>query len=230
MKHTLLILHFLMISAWSFAQSADTATVGKIVYFEGKVEVGSEPNWLRAKINAPVKKNQFVRTGPDAMAEILWSNGTKTVMGPNSRSDVRGLLAGSSGKSKAATEGVFTNFQNAFKTGPGAKRSQEGGIRRAQKEPLTRDEIYWKSDQEITFDDAYALYEQKDYAKAIAALQAFLMQKPNHEMAPYAQFALGHSYIMSNNDLKAKEVFTDFVNRYPTDALRSEAEKVILKL
>lgn len=230
MKQLFTLLILFSISSALLAQNADTASVGKIVYFEGKVDVGVDPNWTKAKINGKIKRNQSLRTGAGAMAEIVWNNGTKTVVGGNSLATVKALQTGSTGKSKGETESIFSNFQNAFKTGPGAKRSQEGGIRRSQKKGATRDDVYWKQEMEISFDEAYTIYEQKEYAKAIAGLQAFLQQKPNDAMAPFAQFALGHSYIMSNNELKAREVFEDFILRFPNDPLREEAEKVVTHL
>jgi TolA-binding protein len=228
MKQLLFAL-FLCAGIWAQAQT-DTTTAGKIVYYEGKVEIGSDPSWVRAKINTPVKRNQYIKTTGDAMAEITWKNGTKSVVGPNSKIEIKALVAGASGNSKTATEGVFGEFMTVFKSGPGAKRTEEGGIRRDDAQKAKRDEIYWKQDNPITFAEAFAFYENKEYAKAISALHSFIDQKPNDEMVKYAEFALGHSYIMSNNTVKAREIFKTFVVTHANDSLKTDAEKVLALL
>ncbi len=226
-----IVLLLLMISgSLSLFSQKDTTTAGKIVYYEGKVELGTDPDWQRAKINTAVRRNQTIKTTADAMVEIVWTNGTKTIVGPNSRMDIKALYAASTGNSKAATEGVFGEFMTVFKTGPGAKRAEEGGIRRDEVKGNKRDEIYWKEDQAISFAEAFAFYEQKDYPKAIAALQAFIDQKPGDDMAIYAEFALGHSYIMSNNPVKAREIFQNFIIAHSASSLKADAEKVLALL
>jgi TolA-binding protein len=213
----------------AFAQT-DTTTAGKIVYYEGKVELGSDPNWTRAKINTPVKRNQQIKTTGDAMAEIVWSNGTKTIVGPNSRAEIKALFAGTNGNSKSSTEGVFGDFMTVFKSSPGAKRTEEGGIRREDANKPKTDEIYWKQEEPISFGEAFSLYEKKEYSKAIAALHSFINQKPNDEMVKFAEFALGHCYIMSNNTVKAKEIFKSFIVTHANDPLKTDAEKVLALL
>ena len=226
MKQFILSLALALASIAAFAQPA----IGKIVYYEGKVELGSGQSWTAAKINMDVKSGQSIRTVGDAMAEITWTNGVKSVMGPNSTVLSDALMTGSAGKAKTETAGVFTGFKSKVSTS--AKRSEEGGIRREQADGGQKegDQVYWKQDKEILFSEAYAFYEAAEYGKAIAALQAFINQKPKDEMTPYALFALGHSYIMSNNPVKAKEIFSQFVTQYPGDSLRADAELIISKL
>lgn len=215
-----------------FSYAALTQSAGKIIYYEGKVEIGNGKDWTAVKLNNEVKKEQRIRTLGSGLAEILWSNGTKTIVGPNSNQSIADLMAANSSKAKTETEGVFTGFKAKVNTKAGAKRSEEGGIRRdeATTDEKGKETVYWKEDKEISFEEAYSIYESKDYAKAIAALQAFLNQKPKDEMARYAMFALGHSYIMSNNNIKAKEIFLNFVVLYPNDPLKADAEQVLAKL
>lgn len=216
-----------------FAQSGDTTRVGKIVYLEGRVEVGNDASWTPARMNTPLRRNQHIRTPGDGMAEILWNNGAKTVVGPNSRQPVQTLFNGSAGKSKSETEGMFNDFKRMFSSTNDSRRAEEGGIRRSMavvQQRQASDEIYWKEDREISYEEAVAFYEADDYARAIAAFQAFLHQKPTHEMARFAQFALGHSYVMVNNPARAAEIYEDFVTRYPSDPLKAEAEKILARL
>jgi TolA-binding protein len=225
MKHLLICL-LVTLGFQAFSQS-ETETIGKIIYYEGKVELGKDPTWTRAKINTEVKRNMFIKTGAETMAEITWNNGTKSVVGPNSKIEIKALFAGANGSGKTSTEGVFNEFKSVFKASPAAKRSEEGGVRREEVKKNKRDEIYWKQDAPITFQEAFAFYEKKEYTKAISALHSFIHQKPNDENVKFAEFALGHCYIMSNNTVKAREIFTQFIVKYPNDTLKAEAEKVL---
>ena len=115
MKTLVFFFAFLMAMQSGFAQS-DTITAGNITYYEGKVELGKDPTWVRAKIKAPLKRNQWIKTSAEAMVEIKWVNGTTSVVGPNSKVEVKALALASSGNTKSATEGVFGDFMNVFKS------------------------------------------------------------------------------------------------------------------
>lgn len=215
------------------AQIVDSTAVGKIVYYEGRVEIGFSTYWTKAKINTPVKKHQEIKTVGDALAEITWNNGVKSIVGPNTQVSVLSLLNGSSSDAKTQTQGSFDNFKRIFVSNEEMKRSQEGGIRRDEAEVLeaaSKDELYWKEDKEIHFADAYGLYEDGDYAQAIIQLQGFIEQKPKDAMTKYACFALGHCYILSNNPVKAREIFDRFLIDFRGDQLVLEAEKILASL
>lgn len=232
MKQALFLLVLVTTAAPYIHAQSDTVRLGKIVYFEGKVEVGADPRWSPVRINSAVRGNQFIRTSADGLAEVLWNNGNKSIVGPASRLSVKVLHASSASSAKARTEGTFSNFKTMFNATAATKRTEEGGIRRSKVESTEsrRTEVYWKQDQEISFTEAFAIYEAGDYGRAIPALQAFLNQKPKDEMARYAAFALGHSYVMSNNNEKAREIFERFRADYSGDPLAAEAEKVLTEL
>jgi TolA-binding protein len=223
----LLILIALMIAGGNVMAQADTTTAGNILYYEGKVEIGKEPTWTRAKIKAPVKRNQWIKTSPEAMVEIKWLNGSSTVVGPNTKVEVKALAQASNSNGKAATEGVFGEFMNVFKTSSGARQSEEGGIRRDNDEQKEPDEVYWKHEGIITFEQAFSVYESKSYTQAIPGLHAYIDQNPKVDNTKYAYFALGHCYIMANNPMKAREIFKSFIIIYANDPLKADAEKVL---
>jgi TolA-binding protein len=229
MKTILLSFVLALFTFMGYAQTTDSPTVGKIEYYEGNVMIGSGSEWSAAKINADVKGDQSIRTVGDAMAEVTWNSGVKSVIGPNSNIPVKSLLDGSTSNAKEQTQGSFNNFKRIFSEKEANNRTQEGGIRRMEaeeREKPAKDEIYWKSDKEIFFDEAYAIYESGDYVEAIKNLQGFIDQKPKDEMVRYAYFALGHSYIMTNNTVKAKEIFSRFIRQFPGEDLTAEAEKI----
>lgn len=224
----------LLIRAFSplSAQSGDADVAGKIIYFEGRVEVSNEDSWVPARMNAPVHSNQAIRTPGDGMAEILWASGSKTVVGPNSAHRI-GELNGINASSATKNESLLGNFKRIFAESAESGRKEEGGIRRDRAEVLITGEeesVYWKQDDEISFEEAASVYESGNYAKAISAIHAFLQQKPEHEKAPFAWFALGHSYLEVNNSVKAKEVFEDFVLRYPESKLIADAKAILSEL
>jgi TolA-binding protein len=226
MRTVIYFLLLVLVSQTGLAQS-DTTTAGMITYYEGKVELGKDPTWVRAKIKSPVKRNQWIKTSAEAMVEVKWLNGSSSVVGPNSKVEVKALALASNGNSRTATEGVFGDFMNVFKSGTGNTRSEEGGIRRDNDEQSEPEEVYWKREGIITFDQAFSVYEQKSYSQAIPGLHAYIDQNPKSENTKYAYFALGHCYIMANNPIRAREIFKSFVIMYANDPLKADAEKVL---
>jgi TolA-binding protein len=224
---TLIFLIALMFARLACMAQTDTTTAGNVLYYEGKVEIGKDPSWTRAKIKAPVKRNQWIKTAPEAMVEIKWTNGSTTVVGPNTKVEVKVLAQASNSNGKVATEGVFGEFMNVFKSSGGARQSEEGGIRRDNDEQKEPDEVYWKHEGIITFEQAFSVYESKSYTQAIPGLHAYIDQNPKAENTKYAYFALGHCYIMANNPIKAKEIFKNFMIVYANDPLKADAEKVL---
>ena len=233
MKTILILSGLLFCVNYLHAQAPTSSQVGRIVYYEGKVELGVGAQWTAAKIESPVLSNQSIRVPGDGMAEILWNNGVKSIVGPGSMSSVESLLSGSTSNAKAQTKGSFDNFKSIFNSDVAQKRTQEGGIRRDEqknKQKPAKDEIYWKEEPELFFEEVFSSYEAGNYTQAIAQLHAFINQKPEDENIKYAYFALGHSYIMTNNPLKAKELFDLFVLKFGDDALVTEAEAIRSKL
>ncbi len=64
---------------------------------------------------------------------------------------------------------------------------------------------------------AYALLspQQKRYAEAAKAFEAFLQKYPGDELAPNAQYWLGEAHYVSQNNAAAQQAFEVVVDRYP---------------
>lgn len=64
---------------------------------------------------------------------------------------------------------------------------------------------------------AYALLspQQKRYAEAAKAFEAFLQKYPDDELAPNAQYWLGEAHYVSQNNPAAQQAFEVVVSRYP---------------
>jgi TolA-binding protein len=207
--------------------------LGKIVYLEGQVELGKNDSWYKAKIGSVVKSDESLKTYPNAMVEIQWSNDGKTTIEENSEMTISTLFESNSTEVAIETEGIFSRFKNLFKSSSKNAKAEEGGIRRSKAEsdsvPNAKS-MYWKQINEVSYQEAANFYENGDYLKAITSFKSFLNQKPTDKMAKYAMFALGHSYIMVNNNTKAKETFEKFVVRYANDGMKGDAEQILTKL
>lgn len=207
--------------------------IGKIIYLEGKVEVSQDDAWIPVNVNHQLLSTHSIRTPGNGMVEILWESGQKTIIGPNSSLQVGELAAAQKNDSKTKTAGITTNFRRMFIETADAGRKEEGGIRRSKGVVGTEtgdDGLYWKQEREISFEEAAAIYEAGEYPKAIAAFHAFLQQKPDHEQAPLAIFGIGHAYLEVNNPLMAKQVFEDFLLRYPAHNLSNDVRGLLQNL
>lgn len=214
------------------AQNSGNNQVGKISYMEGQAQLLSGSQSMPVNINTPVYYLQTIKTSAKSIAEISWSNGSKTTVEPSSMYLIKDLYDQSSSKALAQSESVFSGFKKVFRSANESRRAEEGGIRRSKVAADTLpkpDQLYWKEDREISYDEASAIYEKGDFVKSIWAFKTFLDQKPMDAMAKYATFALGHSYLMVNNQVKAREVFEKFIVKYSGDDLKNQAEMVLAK-
>ncbi len=77
---------------------------GQVISVEGRVEVQrtNQTRWERAREKQPLYNGDFVKTGSDGSAEILFSDGTVFRVGPNSLLEVH--RDGRSGSSSASGE------------------------------------------------------------------------------------------------------------------------------
>jgi len=234
MKFNSLILPaiFLLDIGAGIAQNSVNNQVGKISYMEGQAQLLSGSQSIPVSINTPVYYLQTIKTAAKSIVEINWSNGSKTTVEPLSMYFVKDLYDQSNSKTLAQSESVFSGFKKVFRAANESRRAEEGGIRRTKVAADTLpkpDQLYWKEDREITFDEATAIYEKGDYVKSVWAFKTFLDQKPMDGMAKYATFALGHSYLMVNNQIKAREIFEKFIVKYSNDDLKNQAEMVLAK-
>ena len=93
-----------------------------------------------------------------------------------------------------------------------------------------KSELYWKNNKEVKFDDAASLYKGGDFAKAANSFRLFILQKPKDPKAKFAIFAMGHCYVELNNPAKAREIFQDFIVKFPGDELIAQANEALEKI
>ncbi len=84
----------------------------------------------------------------------------------------------------------------------------------------------------------FALYKSKKYDEAILNLSKFIELNPNHPLMAYAVYLKGYSYYERMPDisldqkysLKASEVFSELINRFPKSAYAKKSKKHLLIL
>lgn len=212
---------------------SQAAAIGEVNYLEGQVKVQKGTEWTAVQLKQPLYADQTIQTGEDATVEIKWTNGAKTTVEAGNKQSLASLYENSGKAVKSETQGVWASFLQLFKSKGGNTKQEEGGIRRSMASVRAqpgRDELYWKADEEVAFEDASKLYDAKNYAKAVRGFGLFIEQKPKDTRVKLATFAMGHCYIELNNAPKAKEVFQAFAAKYPGDELAEEARKVLAKL
>lgn len=219
----------------AFSSTADSQPVkgqevGELIYMEGIVKIASGQDWSPACLSQKLLSGQRIKTATDASAEIKWVNGTKTAIGPSSEQAVGDLYNRSAENVKGKTEGLWARFTKLFSS-ESAERQEEGGIRRSQVLLESKDDAAFSDDEEeMTFEKAASLYQEKEYLKAATAFQKLIEQQPAHSKANFALFAQGHCYVELNNVEKAKETLGRLIEKYPDDELSKEARQILEKL
>ena len=219
--------------AQSDTDGSSGTKVGKLVYFEGSVEVkASQGSWSKATIEQPLRASEVIRTGPTATAEVKWQNGTKSTIGPQTTQKIGPLYKKVAAQSGQNSDGLVGKFVELFQ-GKDDSNGDVGGIRRAAVE-LDKTpgpgELYWKTFEEVSFADAQQQFQNKDYAKAARNFHLFLQQHPDHTQAPKAKLGMGLSYLKLNNPQQARTALESLVSAHPDDPLAERAQQVLDRL
>ena len=215
----------------AFAQTKSGDPIGEITYMEGTVRLQNNGAWAPAAMKQKVYAGQNIETGSDGSVEIRWVNSSKSVLEGARRQAVQALFENSGKNVKSGSDGFWTSFKGLLKNKTGDKQ-QEGGIRRTEvevKAQPTRNDMYWKMDEEVPFETCSAFYESQDYVKAARSFRMFIEQRPKDARAKLAMFALGHCYLEMNNLGEAKEVFRQFSEKYPDDELVEQSRQMLAK-
>lgn len=188
--------------------------VGTLVYFEGSVEVAhSGQDWSAAKIDQFLRPTHTIRTGSNASAEIRWSDGTSTVLGPESTQSIAALSKRAQQEVNSSEgKGVVQKFVDLFAE-EGKRADDPGGIRRGQ--------------PSVSFTEAARTYQNEHYRKAVRKLHLFLEQNPLSPEAKKVRLALGHCYLELNNPLQAKAELEAIVQTYPDHEIADRAQTVL---
>ena len=219
----------MLVAGSAFAQSGNP--IGEITYVEGTVRLQNNGAWAPAQMKQKVYAGQTIETGTDGSVEIRWTNSSKTVVEGARRQAVQALFENSGKNVKSGSDGFWTSFKGLLKNKNNDKQ-QEGGIRRSEvevKSQPTRNDMYWKVDEEVSFETAAGYYESQEYPKAARAFRLFLEQRPKDPRAKLAMFALGHCYVEMNNIGEAKEMFKQFTEKYPDDELVEQSRQMLAK-
>lgn len=211
---------------------SSASTVGTLVYFEGSVEVKSPDGaWTAAKIEQTLRRNHQLRTGPTATAEIKWQNGAKSTIGPQTTQKLGPFYDEIESQSGESSDGIVGKFVELFQ-GQGTSSDDVGGIRRASVETDTPGpgELYWKTFEEVSFDEAQQQFQNGNYATATRQFHLFVQQNPDHAKVPKAKLGMGLCYLKLNNPDQARSALTSLVSDHPDDPLAERARQILGRL
>lgn len=234
----LVFLFSLALSISSLAQSGSsdtsTAKMGTLVYLEGSVEVKTDDDsWTAAQIEQPLRRTEMIRTGPGATVEIKWQNGTKSAIGPQSKQEIETLYDTVRSQSGQNSGGFVEEFVELFQRDDTSSENDVGGIRRASVEMEDtpgQGELYWKTLEEVSFDDAQQAFKEQNYMMAARKFHLFVQQNPDHTMAAKAKLGMGVCYLKLNNPSQARSAFESVVSDHPDDPLSDRARKMLEQL
>lgn len=204
-------------------------SVATLVYFEGSVRVaGQNGDWSSARIDQPLRADQQIQTGSSARAEVEWTNGETTVLGPDQTQAISALFQAQKQQASGEAEGLLQRFTEMF-SDESSTQETAGGVRRSKVESDTESGggLHWKRHAPVDFATAAQLYRDGQYAEAAPKLHLFLQQNPSHSKATLAQFALGHCYVELNNPVQAKATFRDLIDAHPSDPLADRARELL---
>lgn len=210
----------------------ETKTVGEILYLEGSVEVRSSGNqWSSADIEQQLRRTQQVRTGSAASVEIKWQNGTKSTVGPQATKKLGPLYDQIVAQSGQESEGIVGKFMDLFQ-GSSSSSNDVGGIRRASAEEDSPDPgaLYWKTFEEVDFEDAQTQLREENYSDAVRKFHLFLQQHPGHTNAAKAKLGMGIGYLQLNNPVQARSALESLVADHPDDPLVDRARTLLDRL
>lgn len=117
---------FLCVFSVSVYAQVGKSQLGKVTYLEGQAQLTNDQVTTPVGINTVLYANQYIKTAPKSVVEILWSNGAKTSIEPSATYAVKDLFSQSGGQALAQNESVFTGFKKVFRSATESKRAEEG--------------------------------------------------------------------------------------------------------
>lgn len=181
-------------------------SVGRLVYFEGTVSVQTDGTWQSARIDQPLRPAERLGVGPGAEAEIRWSSGERSTLGPADTQRVGRLYTRAQADAPEEAASLLDRFRALFaeQTETG---DDPGGIRRGAGPPFEQATALYRQNQ---FRDARPLFEQ-----VLAADSTDAAAVPSRKRA-LAYFALAHCYLETGRREAARSTLQSLVARHPS--------------
>lgn len=207
---------FIFILTLSLAVSAQNK-IASLYYYEGTVHITDKSGKnIEAKLNISLTDDLKITTSEESFAEIKWNEGETSVIGPNSKQNLKELRSSYfASKNSKSLKRLFTS---------GDRNNKEiGGIR--------RDAIMFDTkDPQTALEIAEAFFTSKQYLKAINVYAFFSNSFPNDNQIPKALFNSSLCYLELNNPIKCKELLTQLIEKFPNSSLTNKAKKIVVKL
>ena len=219
----------MLLASETVRAQGNAPSVATLVYFEGSVRVaGQSGDWSTARIDQSLRANQQIQTGSSARAELEWTNGETTVLGPGQTQPITALFQAQKQQASGEAQGMLQRFTEMF-SDESSTQETAGGVRRSKVESDAGSGggLHWKRHAPVDFATAAQLYRDGKYAEAAPKLHLFLQQNPNHSKATLAQFALGHCYVELNNPVQAKATFRALIDAHPADPVSDRARELL---
>jgi len=165
--------------------------VGKIRFLLGEVQYKDTQNlsYKIASLNTQVNSDGFIKTGPDATAEIQWTNGSVTIVEANKQMSISKLLAEANSNTNWKNK-MWDRVNNLKQQNKQGARSV-AGIRREEAEVKQESQLFWYMDEVPDFDAAVVLYDKGDFSKAIPIFEDVITFAPLKREAE-----LSHAYLI----------------------------------
>lgn len=122
---------FLCVFSVSVYAQVGKSQLGKVTYLEGQAQLTNDQVTTPVGINTVLYANQYIKTAPKSVVEILWSNGAKTSIEPSATYAVKDLFSQSGGQALAQNESVLQDSK-VFRSATESKRAEEGGYQKVQ--------------------------------------------------------------------------------------------------
>ncbi|MDD4309339.1 MAG: hypothetical protein PHO32_03085 [Candidatus Cloacimonetes bacterium] len=195
------------------------ATVGKIRFILGEVFYKETQSQIykTAILNANVSEDGFIKTGLDASAEIEWNSGVTSTVKANTQISISKLLQ--QANSNPTWKNKMKESLNNLKLQNPRNASSVAGIRRDEAEVKKENSLLWFQDPLQSMEDAIALYEAKDFPKAITAFQKVINQGPLKKDAEHSHAYLIMIYDEQNDKVNQQKHIELLKSDFPDSAL-----------
>lgn len=185
-----------------------TTVVGHLVYFEGEVGVNTDGTWRSAQIDHPLRPADRIGTAPNAKAEIEWTDGGQSSLGPADTQRVRRLYTQFEASASQTPASLYDRFRELFSEKTDAS-DDPGAIRRGAGTPFERATLLYRRNQ---FQDALPLFQKalNQYTSQGATGPAVHASK-----AALARFALAHCYLETGQREASRDALQSLVETHP---------------
>jgi hypothetical protein len=199
----------MLLISLAFAQE-----LGTIRFVIGTVEYQKHQNQAFKPVlkDMPVQLEWNIKTALAASAEILWNDGSVTVVEQNQNLSIRDLYEDAT--AKASWRNKLKRKIGNLRLTKDSESSTVAGIRRSEAEAEEKADLYWGFEELVDLGVAIAKYEEEKHEEAIPLLLKVIEQDPLQKDAEISHVVLILIYDqlgnISDRDRQVEILKTDF--------------------